>query len=165
MFLRRSAVALLAVTVLVAAILEIGCRKVENAAKVANILMSETNHKAKGPQHRRLDWKAEDFFTDARAVALCKAIEAKNLAEIDRIVNSGVDANSKGRGNMTPLLWAFPMGEQVFKKMLDLGADPNMRGRVKGSGVFILTESEGNGNFWSCRDACESQREGMPTMC
>ena len=26
---------------------------------------------------------------------------------------------------MTPLSWAFPMGEEVFGKMLELGADPN----------------------------------------
>ena len=28
---------------------------------------------------------------------------------------------------MTPLLWAFPMGEEVFEKMLELGADPNVQ--------------------------------------
>jgi ankyrin repeat protein len=76
--------------------------------------------------HQRLKWKVEDFFKDRGVVSLCKAIEAKNLKEIDRLVKSGVDVNAKGRGNMTPLLWAFPMGEEVFKKVLDLGADPNV---------------------------------------
>jgi uncharacterized protein len=80
-----------------------------------------------GPPHQRLKWKAEDFFTDAGVIKLCKAIEAKDLKEIDRLVKSGVDVNAKGRGNMTPLLWAFPMGESVFEKLQELGADPNIK--------------------------------------
>jgi hypothetical protein len=82
--------------------------------------------------HQRLGWKAEDFFKDARVISLCNAIERRDIAEIERLAKSGVNINAKGRGNMTPLLWAFPMGETVFKKMLDLGADPNVKtsGRV-----------------------------------
>jgi uncharacterized protein len=77
--------------------------------------------------HQRLKWKAEEFFTDKGVIALCKAIEKRDIAEIDRLVKSGVNINAKGRGNMTPLLWAFPMGEEVFKRMLELGADPNVK--------------------------------------
>lgn len=77
--------------------------------------------------HQRLKWKAEDFFTDAGVISLCKAIERKDTAEIDRLVKSGVNVNAKGRANMTPLLWAFPTGEEVFKKMLEMGADPNVK--------------------------------------
>ena len=77
--------------------------------------------------HQRLKWRAEDFFTDKGVVALCKAIEKKDITEIDRLVKSGVNVNTKCRGNMTPLLWAFSMGENVFKKMLELGADPNVK--------------------------------------
>jgi uncharacterized protein len=83
--------------------------------------------RANGPAHQRLKWKAEDFFTDPGVVSLCRAIEAADIAEIDRLVKSGVNVNAKGRANMTPLLWAFPMGENVFKKMLELGADPNVK--------------------------------------
>ncbi len=28
---------------------------------------------------------------------------------------------------MTPLFWAFPMGEKVFSKVLELGGDPNVK--------------------------------------
>ncbi len=76
---------------------------------------------------QRLTWTAEEFFANADVVALCKAIEAKNLDEIDRLARAGVNISAKGRSNMTPLLWAFPMGERVFGKMLDLGADPNVQ--------------------------------------
>jgi uncharacterized protein len=80
-----------------------------------------------GTAHQRLKWKAEDFFRDPAVIALCKAIEAKDINEIDRLAKAGVNVNAKGRGNMTPLLWAFPMGEDLFGKMLDLGADPNVQ--------------------------------------
>lgn len=70
--------------------------------------------------HERLKWKAEDFFTDPGVISLCRAIEKRDVAEIERVVKSGVNINTKGRGNMTPLFWAFPMGEGVFKKMLEL---------------------------------------------
>ncbi len=76
--------------------------------------------------YERLKWKADEFFDDKGVIALCKAIEKKNIAEIDRLAKSGVNVNAKGRGNMTPLLWAFPAGEKVFKRMLELGADPNV---------------------------------------
>ena len=80
-----------------------------------------------GTAHQRLGWKAENFFTDAKVIALCKAVEAKDIREIDRLAKAGANVNAKGRGNMTPLLWAFPMGEETFGKMLDLGADPNVQ--------------------------------------
>ena len=72
-------------------------------------------------------WKAEEFFDDPKVIALCKAIEAKNLNEIDRLVADGADVNTRGKGNMTPLLWAFPENKpEVFKRILEHGADPNV---------------------------------------
>ncbi|MGL6193972.1 MAG: ankyrin repeat domain-containing protein [Thermoguttaceae bacterium] len=77
--------------------------------------------------YKKLNWKAEDYFGDAKVIALCKAIEAKNIKEIDKLVADGADVNAKGKGNMTPLLWAFPDNKpQVFKRILEHGADPNV---------------------------------------
>ena len=79
------------------------------------------------PWDEKHQWKAEEFFDDSKVVALCKAIEAKDLKEIDRLVAAGADVNAKGKGNMTPLLWAFPENKpEVFKKILEYGADPNV---------------------------------------
>jgi hypothetical protein len=108
------------------------------AKRLARTLLDS---RIKGPPHERLKWKAKDFFTDAGVISLCRAIEAKNIAEIDRLAKSGVNVNAKGRNNMTPLLWAFPMGEPVFKKMLELGADPNVK--LTGS-VWSIGLNEGN---------------------
>ena len=77
--------------------------------------------------YKKFNWKAEEFFDDSKVIALCKAIEAKDLDEIDRLVADGADVNAKGKGNMTPLLWAFPENKpEVFKRILEHGADPNV---------------------------------------
>ena len=101
-----------------------GCKEAKEVRNAARML---ADPRIPGPVYDRLKWKVEDFYSDPGAIALCKAIQAKNLPEIDRLVKSGVDVNAKGVGNMTPLLWAFPAGEEVFGHVLDLGADPNTK--------------------------------------
>jgi hypothetical protein len=118
-----------------------GCGQAQRVAR------EMTDPRIKGPPHERLKWKAENFFTDSGVISLCKAIEAKDLAEIDRLVKSGVNVNAKGRGNMTPLLWAFPMGEEVFGKMLELGADPNVRLTER---VWFVCLESGNSVVSAC---------------
>jgi len=70
-------------------------------------------------------WKAEEYFTDPQIVALCKAIEREDLAEMERLVQAGANVNARGKDGMTPLLWAYPAGEKALEKVLELGADPN----------------------------------------
>ena len=78
--------------------------------------------------HQRCGWKAEDYFTDPKVIALCRAIEANDLAEMERLVQAGTDVNARGKGNMTPLLWAFPDNHLPrFKWLLEHGADPNVK--------------------------------------
>jgi ankyrin repeat protein len=77
--------------------------------------------------HQRFGWKAEDYFTDPQVIALCRAIEANDLAEMERLVNAGADVNAQGKGKMTPLLWAFPDNQLArFKWLLEHGANPNV---------------------------------------
>ena len=88
---------------------------------VMNLLPSRT-------YHQRCGWKAEDYFTDPKVIALCRAIEANDLAEMERLVQAGTDVNARGKGNMTPLLWAFPDNHLPrFKWLLEHGADPNVK--------------------------------------
>lgn len=54
--------------------------------------------------HQRCGWKAVDYFTDPQVIALCHAIEANDLAEMERLVTEGADVNAQGKGKMTPLL-------------------------------------------------------------
>jgi hypothetical protein len=77
--------------------------------------------------HQRCGWKAEDYFTDPQVIALCHAIEANDLAEMDRLVKAGADVNAQGKDKMTPLLWAFPDNHLPrFKWLLEHGANPNV---------------------------------------
>ncbi|MCA9122367.1 MAG: ankyrin repeat domain-containing protein [Planctomycetaceae bacterium] len=77
--------------------------------------------------HERCRWIPENYFSDEKVIALCHAIEADDLKEIDRLVAAGADVNAKGKGNMTPLLWAFPDNKpERFKRLLEHGADPNV---------------------------------------
>ena len=54
--------------------------------------------------HQRCGWRAEDYFTDPQVIALCRAIEANDLAEMERLVKAGADVNAQGKDKMTPLL-------------------------------------------------------------
>ncbi len=79
------------------------------------------------PFHQKVGWKAKDFFTDAKTIALCEAIEADDLKEIDRLVAAGANVNDRGTGNITPLMWAFPDNKLGrFTRLLEHGADPNV---------------------------------------
>ena len=78
--------------------------------------------------HQKFDWQADKFFKDPQVIALCKAIEANDLAEMERLIAAGADVNARGEGNMTPLMWAFPDNQlSRFKKLLEHGADPNVK--------------------------------------
>jgi hypothetical protein len=106
--------------------------------------------------HQRCGWRAEEYFTDPQVIALCHAIEANDLAEMERLVKAGADVNAQGKGKMTPLLWAFPDNQLPrFKWLLEHGANPN-----------VVVEGEFNtGQSISCGDsvtlmACKTSHPG-----
>jgi ankyrin repeat protein len=46
---------------------------------------------------------------------------------MQRLIDDGVNVNAKGKGNMTPLLWAYPDNKlERFELLLKHGADPNV---------------------------------------
>jgi hypothetical protein len=93
-----------------------------------------TNALPASTTHQQFGWTAEDYFADPQVIALCRAIEASDLDEMERLVKAGADVNAQGKGKMTPLLWAFPDNRLPrFKWLLEHGADPN-----------VLVESEFN---------------------
>ena len=101
--------------------------------------------------YERYRWKAENYFNDRKVIALCKAIEAQDLIEINRLIADGADANALGRDNMTPLLWAFPTKNlAVFTRILEAGADPNVQ-ITSGFGVILGDETK----IWAGKSVME----------
>jgi uncharacterized protein len=87
----------------------------------------EATKKLGSTWYDKCGWKAEDYFEDSKVVALCGAIEANNIPEIDRLVAAGANVNALGKGKMTPLLWAYPDNKlDRFKRLLEHGANPNI---------------------------------------
>ena len=79
------------------------------------------------PMSQKLGWKPADFFTDPQVIALCHVIEANDLDRMRRLIDAGVDINTRGKGNNTPLLWAyFDNQPERFRLLLEHGADPNV---------------------------------------
>lgn len=102
------------------AILCFGCG--ELPSKVVNNMLTDRSF------HQKFGWKAEDFFDDPKVIALCRAIEENDLKMIDRLIQEGANVNACGKGNMTPLMWAFPDDKlERFSKLLDSGANPNVK--------------------------------------
>jgi hypothetical protein len=126
--------------------------------------------------HQKFNWKAEDYFGEPSVVALCHAIEADDLKQIEQLISEGADVNAKGKGAMTPLLWAFPDNKLArFTKILENGANPNiviesdfnthggfhpgdsvthMACRTEFAGSFVL------GNYGCCSEQ-EGQNKGL----
>ena len=106
-----------------------GCGKDDAPLRGAlvHVIGEAFRHNATTRWQDKQQWKAKDYFSDPKAIALCRAIEAKDIKEIDRLVANGADVNAMGKDGMTPLLWAFPENKpEVFKRILEHGADPNV---------------------------------------
>ncbi len=77
--------------------------------------------------HRKLGWEAEDFFTDPKVIELCEAIERNDLPLMEKLIAEGANVNALGKGNMTPLLWAYLDNQpERFELLLKHGANPNV---------------------------------------
>ncbi|MEJ3656411.1 ankyrin repeat domain-containing protein [Actinomycetes bacterium KLBMP 9759] len=82
--------------------------------------------------------RASDTFTDARVVQLVDAAAAGDLAAVQRLRAEGVDLESCGLHDRTPLLWMVLTGnERGVATLLDAGADPAL-GDVNGDTAVHL---------------------------
>lgn len=67
----------------------------------------------------------ETMFPNSQVRALAKAAGKGKVAKIEQLVREGVEVNSRGTQGATPLFWAM-RDFDGFKKLLELGADPNV---------------------------------------
>ena len=67
------------------------------------------------------------LFPDSQVRSLAKAAGEGRVSQIDELVSRGINVNSRGTKNATPLFWAMRNGSiEGFKRLLELGADPNV---------------------------------------
>lgn len=67
----------------------------------------------------------ETMFPDQNVRALAKAAGKGQIKKIEKLVSQGIDVNARGASNATPLIWAM-RDINGFKKLLELGANPNV---------------------------------------
>jgi ankyrin repeat protein len=67
----------------------------------------------------------ETLYPDPHVRALAEAGASGDVSEIDRLIASGVDVNSRGGANVTPLFWSM-QNVSGFTALLERGADPNV---------------------------------------
>jgi hypothetical protein len=82
---------------------------------------------------------AEELFPDPDVRRLAVAAASGKLGELQHMVDTGVDVNSRGTGDATPLFFAMKNPEG-FERLLKLGADPNLLlggGRLGGQGSVL----------------------------
>ena len=69
----------------------------------------------------------EQFFEE-QMLELARAISKGDTAKVVATIKSGADPNGVGRGGMTPLIFAFGVGQKkAMVTLLENGADPNLR--------------------------------------
>ncbi len=114
------------------AILLLGCSvdsngwsKMESSENAFNLRQSE---------NVLLYMSIETMFPDRNVRSLAYAAGRGKIKEIDRLVLQGIDVNSRGKNNATPLFWAM-RDFNGFKRLLELGADPNV---VFGDGGSVI---------------------------
>ena len=76
----------------------------------------------------------ETMFPEESVRALAKAAGKGRVKTVEELANSGVDVNASGTNGATPLFWAMN-NYKGFKKLLELGADPNV---VYGDGGTVM---------------------------
>lgn len=84
-----------------------------------------------------------ETFGDPRMVNLAKAIDRDNSPEVDQAVRVGASPNGKGRGGMTPLIYAGAKRKKnAMRELLKLGADPNQFADGNVSAMMLAAGSD-----------------------
>src|SRR6266850_1680209 len=80
---------------------------------------------------------AKAVFSDGKVAELVIAAETGNIDRLNRLAKDGIDVNSKGRYNVTPLLRSLQAKNmRGFETLLKLGADPNT---LDDNGFAVMT--------------------------
>ncbi|MCW5550352.1 MAG: ankyrin repeat domain-containing protein [Opitutaceae bacterium] len=71
--------------------------------------------------------KAEEFFLDPKVRTLVQAAARGDTRRVDALLHEGVDINARGKGGMTPVLFAMArLNKTGYRHLLERGANPNL---------------------------------------
>lgn len=69
---------------------------------------------------------AQEILSNSKATALANAACKGDASEISRLVHAGADVNYRGKGGISPLIWAMSCHNyQGMQALLKAGANPN----------------------------------------
>lgn len=78
-----------------------------------------------------------EIFDSEPLKTLAEAVDSGDLLQIEEQTRNGIDINKKANCGMTVLFWAtITENKKSFKKLLELGADPNIILRNDNSVIF-----------------------------
>jgi ankyrin repeat protein len=85
------------------------------------------------------EYRAGDFFAERNAVELAEAAQMGRLACVSELVAGGANPNARGYHGITPLIYAMSgISLKGFRRLLELGADPNLQ-MENGDSVMTLS--------------------------
>lgn len=91
--------------------------------------------------------RAADFYSSQPDLALLSAIERDDIPVIAEVVAAANNVNARGKDLMTPLFWALMKEKKgAFKKLLQIGADPNLS--LKDDLSVMSVAAEANDPEW-----------------
>jgi ankyrin repeat protein len=87
---------------------------------------------------------AETTVSENLEGALIKAAKSNDIAQIQALLNSGADVNTKDNDNKTALMWAALKGHaNVVKLLLDKGAYVHVKSRSSGKTALQYATDKG----------------------
>ncbi len=102
-----------------------GCASTSEEAKLQRILQQAQEAADQQAKQELVAFMSlEIMFPDPQVRALAKAAGRGRIRKIDELFGRGVDVNARGTSGATPLFWAMK-NAKGFRRLLELGADPN----------------------------------------
>lgn len=83
----------------------------------------------------------DEIFKNRDVRALAKYAAEGNIKKVDELIQKGVDINAKGALNATPLLISMD-NVDGFRRLLERGADPNVKFNDKGTILHWLARMD-----------------------
>lgn len=110
------------------------------------------------------------YFTDGAVRTMVEAASTGDLQAVEQAVAAGADPNHQGFEGITPLFWVVHFkNKSGLKKLLQLGADPNLRVAKRDMSLMTLAAGAEDPDYLSILldhggDPNTLDEQGMPAL-